>query len=54
MLVQADSADGLWKVSIALGLSFGTTFALYPALVSELFGISELGSTGYVVGLMLT
>ncbi|KAF8601273.1 MFS general substrate transporter [Ceratobasidium sp. AG-I] len=41
MLIQVDSADGLWKVSIALGLSFGTTFALYPALVSELFDIAH-------------
>lgn len=41
MLTRVEAVEGLWKVSAVLGVSYGTTFALFPALVLERFGIGE-------------
>ncbi|KAF8601277.1 MFS general substrate transporter [Ceratobasidium sp. AG-I] len=41
MLVRVESADALWKVSMTLGMSYGTTFALFSVLVLEHFGITH-------------
>ncbi|KAG8718261.1 hypothetical protein FRC09_012930 [Ceratobasidium sp. 395] len=51
MLTRVESTAGLSAVSGVLGVSYGTTFALFPALVLERFGIAHFAQNAGLMGI---
>ncbi|KAG9094466.1 hypothetical protein FRC06_010778, partial [Ceratobasidium sp. 370] len=51
ILTRVESTAGLSAVSGVLGISYGTTFALFPALVLERFGIAHFAQNAGLVGI---
>ncbi|KAG9118772.1 hypothetical protein FRC07_006544 [Ceratobasidium sp. 392] len=51
MLTKVTSTAGLSGVSGVLGVSYGTTFALFPALVLERFGIAHFAQNAGLMGI---
>ncbi|KAG8696295.1 hypothetical protein FRC08_007253 [Ceratobasidium sp. 394] len=51
MLTRVESTAGLSGASGVLGISYGTTFALFPALVLERFGLAHFAQNAGLMGI---
>ncbi|QRV78064.1 glycoside hydrolase family 35 protein [Ceratobasidium sp. AG-Ba] len=51
MLARVETTAGLSAVSGVLGISYGTTFALFPALVLERFGLAHFAQNAGLMGI---
>ncbi|KAG9120347.1 hypothetical protein FRC07_004196, partial [Ceratobasidium sp. 392] len=51
MLTKVTNTAGLSAVSGVLGVSYGTTFALFPALVLERFGLAHFAQNAGLMGI---
>ncbi|KIY46796.1 MFS general substrate transporter [Fistulina hepatica ATCC 64428] len=49
LAAHTDAVEGLWKSSAALGLAYGSAFALLPSIVIEWFGMPHFSENwGYI------
>ncbi|CCO37053.1 hypothetical protein BN14_11204 [Rhizoctonia solani AG-1 IB] len=51
LLLNVTDASKLWVVSALWGISYGTVFALFPALVLERFGMSHFAQNAGLMGI---